>query len=83
MEQSERIRDPEHETASRQTGRGILACLARMKAERRRAVTLYLQGHSVPESSRILGWNRKRTENLVFRGLMDLRQCLIKKGLRP
>lgn len=83
VEQSERVRDPEREVTSRQTGRAIANCLSLVKAARKRAVTLYLQGSSVPESARILGWDRKRTENLVFRGLMDLRQCLTKKGIRP
>ena len=83
VEQSESVRDPEDEAAARETGRAIADCLTKMKQERRWAVTLYLQGHSVPESSRALGWKRKRTENLVYRGLMDLRQCLMKKGIRP
>ena len=83
VEQTEMVHDPERETASRQTGRAIADCLSLMKAERKRAVALYLQGSSVPESSRTLGWNRKRTENLVFRGLADLRQCLMRKGVRP
>jgi RNA polymerase sigma-70 factor (ECF subfamily) len=83
VEQSESVRDPEHEAAARETGRAIADCLAKMKQERQWSVTLYLQGHSVPESSRTLGWSRKRTENLVYRGLMDLRQCLMKKGIRP
>ncbi len=82
VEQSKRVRDPEQQASSRQAGRAIQNCLSRLKVERKRAVTLYLQGSSVPESSRILGWKRKRTENLVFRGLVDLRQCLIKKGIR-
>ena len=30
---------------------------------------LYLQGHSVPDTARLLGWAAKRTENLVYRGL--------------
>jgi RNA polymerase sigma-70 factor (ECF subfamily) len=46
-------------------------------------VTLYLQGHSVPDAARILDWPAKRTENLVYRGLADLRACLSNKGLRP
>lgn len=83
VEQTEMVLDPERQTASRQKGRAIADCLARMKTERKRAVTLYLQGSSVPESSGILGWNRKRTENLVFRGLADLRQCLMQKGVQP
>jgi RNA polymerase sigma-70 factor (ECF subfamily) len=73
--------DPERRAASREIGRGIQDCLSRLKRERRLAVTLYLQGHSVPESSRLLDWSAKRTENLVYRGLADLRECLTSKGL--
>jgi RNA polymerase sigma-70 factor, ECF subfamily len=75
--------DPERVTASREIGRGILHCLTQMNRERRLAVTLYLQGHSVPDASRILDWSPKRTENLVYRGLADLRECLLSKGMRP
>lgn len=75
--------DPERITASRQIGRGIRACLRAMKNERRLAVTLHLQGHSVSEAARVLDWTFKRTENLVYRGLSDLRTCLTAKGLRP
>jgi RNA polymerase sigma-70 factor (ECF subfamily) len=75
--------DPERIAASNQIGRGIQDCLAQMSEERRLAVTLYLQGHTVPEASRILDWTAKRTENLVYRGLADLRECLMLKGMRP
>jgi RNA polymerase sigma-70 factor (ECF subfamily) len=54
-----------------------------MKRERRLAVTLHLQGHTVPEAARILDWAAKQTENLVYRGLADLRACLMAKGIRP
>jgi RNA polymerase sigma-70 factor (ECF subfamily) len=74
--------DPERLTASREIGRGIQDCLSRMNRDRRLAVTLYLLGHSVPEASRVLDWAVKRTENLVYRGLADLRECLISKGMR-
>lgn len=74
--------DPERLTASREIGRGIQDCLSRMSRERRQAVTLYLLGHSVPEASRVLDWPVKRTENLVYRGLADLRDCLVSKGIR-
>ena len=74
--------DPERIAASREIGRGISDCLSRMSRERRLAVTLYLQGHSVPEASRVLDWSAKRTENLVYRGLADLRDCLRAKGLQ-
>ena len=75
--------DPESHASNRQIGLAIRACLAATNRDRRLAVMLYLQGHSVPEAARILGWDVKRTENLVYRGLADLRQCLLNKGHRP
>jgi RNA polymerase sigma-70 factor (ECF subfamily) len=75
--------DPERTAVSLEIGRGIQACLAHMKRERRLAVTLHLQGHTVTEAARILEWPFKRTENLIYRGLADLRACLRCKGLQP
>jgi RNA polymerase sigma-70 factor (ECF subfamily) len=75
--------DPERTTASREVGRGIRGCLKAMKRERRLAVILHLQGHSVREAARLLDWAFKRTENLVYRGLADLRACLQSKGMTP
>lgn len=75
--------DPERSAAAEEIGRGIRECLAAMRRERRLAVTLHLQGHSVPEAARLLDWSAKRTENLVYRGLADLRDCLTGKGLSP
>lgn len=71
---------PERLSAARQLGREIHDCLTRMVPPRRRAVALYLQGHSGPESARLMGWTPKRTNNLVYRGLDDLRRCLTGKG---
>ena len=75
--------DPERITASAEIGQNIQGCLARLPRDRRLAVTLYLQGHSVAEAARILDWPQKRTENLVYRGLADLRVCLTCKGIEP
>ena len=75
--------NPERTAASKEIGRGIQACLAAMKRERRLATTLHLQGHTVPEAARILDWAVKQTENLVYRGLADLRKCLLARGIRP
>jgi RNA polymerase sigma-70 factor, ECF subfamily len=77
------VDDPERQAAGREIGRGIQSCLLRMKRERRLAVTLYLQGHNVADAARILEWNVKRTENLTYRGLVDLRACLKSKGMEP
>src|SRR5436305_5634496 len=74
--------DPERASAGREAGRAIRDCLGRMVPPRRHAVTLNLQGHSVPEIGRLLGWTAKKAENLVYRGMSDLRGCLGEKGIR-
>jgi RNA polymerase sigma-70 factor (ECF subfamily) len=73
--------DPERASAGREAGRAIRDCLGRMVPPRRHAVTLNLQGHSVPEIGKLLGWTAKKAENLVYRGMSDLRGCLGEKGI--
>lgn len=73
--------DPERASASREVGRAIRDCLGAMVKPRRMAVTLNLQGHSVPDIGKLLGWTGKKAENLVYRGMADLRGCLESKGL--
>ena len=75
--------DPEQDASLRELGSAVRECLLSMNGDRRLAVALHIQGHSVPEAARILGWATKRTENLVYRGLADLRQCLLGKGHAP
>jgi RNA polymerase sigma-70 factor (ECF subfamily) len=58
----------------------IRDCLSGIVAPRRRAVSLHLLGHSVPEIARLCTWPPKRADNLVYRGLADLRDCLRSKG---
>lgn len=81
--QESRLPDPDSAARGREIGRGVRGCLAAMKEERRVALTLRLLGHSVPEAARLLGWANKRTENLIYRGLANLRACLAAKGLKP
>jgi RNA polymerase sigma-70 factor (ECF subfamily) len=75
--------DPERQRSAREIAEGIRGCLARLVRPRRLAVMLHLQGHSVRDASGLLGWSAKRVENLVYRGLGDLRRCLAAKGLKP
>ena len=75
--------DPEQQRWGREIGSAIRQCLARMLRQRRLAVTLHLLGHTLAESSRLLGCEVKRVDNLVYRGLADLRGCLSSKGLVP
>ena len=74
--------DPERAAAGREAGRAIRGCLAVMIRPRRLAVTLYLQGHGTAAVGNLLGWAPKKAENLIYRGLADLRECLAKKGIQ-
>jgi RNA polymerase sigma-70 factor (ECF subfamily) len=73
--------DPERNAAARQAGRAIRDCLSGLVRPRQMAVTLNLQGHSVPDIGKLLGWTTKKAENLVYRGMADLRGCLDAKGV--
>lgn len=75
--------DPERYSAGRQLGRAIRDCLKTLVRPRSLAVVLHLQGHSVPEVGRLMRWTLKRAENLVYRGLADLRGCLERRGIAP
>lgn len=75
--------DPERGAFGRELGRGLRACLAGLVEARRRASTLHLLGHGTLEVARLLGWEAKKAENAIYRGLADLRLCLEKKGFAP
>ncbi len=74
---------PESLAVSGELTRGIRQCLEAMAAPRRHAVALRLLGHTVREVAALLRWSYKRAENLVYRGLGDLKRCLSARGLAP
>ncbi len=80
FEVSSPIADPERDTSSRELGLAIQDCVRRLIPSRRRAITLSLMGRKNREIASLMGWNPKRTENLVTRGRAQLRQCLESKG---
>jgi RNA polymerase sigma-70 factor (ECF subfamily) len=75
--------DPEERVSARELADGVARCLQALVRPRRLAVTLHLQGHSVPEIASLLRWGTKQAENLTYRGLENLRACLKAKGLAP
>lgn len=75
--------DPEQAAASREIGLAIVDCLGGVIESRRRPVLLKLYGFGLTETARLLGLERKRVDNLLYRGLADLRRCLQGKGIRP
>lgn len=78
-----RTDSPEIHSRSLEVGRAIQDCLGRLVEARRRAVTAYLLGHTVPETARLLGWTVTKAENLVYRGLEQLRSCLKNRQVTP
>jgi len=51
-------------------------CVQRLEERRRMAVTLHLSGLRIPEVARVANWTVKTAENLIYRGLDDLRALL-------
>ena len=74
--------NPERQTFSREVRDAVAGCLARLVPSRRRAVTLHLLGHSVDEIGALLECRYKQADNLVYRGMSDLRACLKKRGVK-
>ncbi|KIG15192.1 RNA polymerase sigma-70 factor, group 3 [Enhygromyxa salina] len=74
---------PDGAVAASEVSAALRSCLGALHEDRRRAVVLHLQGHTVAETGGLLGWTRKRAENLIYRGLADLRRCLGNKGYAP
>jgi RNA polymerase sigma-70 factor (ECF subfamily) len=72
--------DPERLLRGQQAGEALRACLGALAPSRRRPVTLFLLGHSLVDIAERLGMPVKRTDNLVYRGIADMRRCLRAKG---
>ncbi len=73
---------PEAIAAGRELERKVEAALGKLVENRRAAVELHLQGLSVPEVARLMGWTDPKARKLVYRGLEDLRRGLREKGIR-
>ena len=73
--------NPEHPALAREKRDAIVKCLTALGRPRRRAVTLHLLGHSVAEISKLLECRHKQAENLVYRGVGNLRDCLRRSGV--
>ena len=70
-------RTPEDAATSAEVRRALDAALRSLSADRHTAVVLRLAGHSVPEIGRSQQWTTKRAENLVYRGMAEVRQRLV------
>ena len=75
--------DPEKRAESGAVGKAVRVCLSGLRDARRRAVVLRLMGHGVREIATLLDWSYKRAENLVRRGMEQLKNCLEERGFHP
>ena len=73
-------RGPLQAAVSGDLARALNGCLRRLKENRRLIVGFHLLGHTLAESAELSGWDGKKVQNLLYRGLADLRQCLSAKG---
>jgi len=74
---------PERRRAAGEVRLAIEEGLKTLPEDRRRAVALYLLGHSLKESADILGWTPKRVDNQRYKGLTALRSFLTEQGHEP
>ena len=74
--QTEQLPGVERGTPGPEARSELLDCLGALHDRRRTAVTLHLEGFRTGEVAAALGWTEKQAENLVYRGLADLRDCL-------
>ncbi len=76
-------RSPEDQAVLGQIRIALRDCLAALAVARQDAITLYLLGHTIRESSERLGITNKQADNKIYRGLASLRDCLRRKGVQP
>jgi RNA polymerase sigma factor (sigma-70 family) len=72
--------DPERQTRLARIRDALDRCMAHLAVPRRRAVVLFLQGHSAREAASLLSLEQRAAENLIFRGRAELRTCLEASG---
>lgn len=74
---------PDDAMISGETVRAIEEALGDIAGNRRAVVRMYLKGYAREEIATLLGWSEAKTRNLLYRGLDDLRQRLIVRGIHP
>ncbi len=75
--------DPGERTEGRELVSQILQAVAELPETRRVPVRMHLAGYSRTEIGEALGWSEPKTRNLIYRGLADLRERLLARGVGP
>jgi RNA polymerase sigma factor (sigma-70 family) len=73
---------PYHCLAGKEQAALVEECVASLASDRQRAVRAHLSGFDVQEIMAMHGWPYQKARNLVARGMAELREALLQKGIR-
>jgi RNA polymerase sigma-70 factor (ECF subfamily) len=73
--------DPHGVLEGSEVAEQVTRALDTIPASRRPVVKMYLAGHPREEIAELMGWTEGKTRNLLYRGLADLRERLMARGV--
>lgn len=73
---------PYQSLAGKEQAAQVEECVASLAADRQRAVRAHLSGFDVQEIMAMHGWPYQKARNLIARGMAELREALLQKGIR-
>ncbi len=72
---------PDADVEAASLGIVVRAGVESLGLARRTVVKLHLEGYRRDEIEALLGWSEAKTRNLLYRGLSDLREYLVARGI--
>ena len=73
---------PYQSLAGKEQAAQVEECVEALASDRQRAVRAHLSGFDVQEIMAMHGWPYQKARNLVARGMAELREALLQKGIR-
>lgn len=73
---------PDQELAASDLATEVARALETIPASRRPVVRMHLTGYAREEIAALMGWTEAKTRNLLYRGLADLRERLMQRGVQ-
>lgn len=75
------VTGPEEELAESELAEQIVQVVEAIAPTRRPVVRMHLAGYRREEIAELLGWTEAKTRNLLYRGLADVREGLLERGI--
>jgi RNA polymerase sigma-70 factor (ECF subfamily) len=72
---------PDRELEGSELAAEVSRAIETIPASRRPVVRMYLAGYPREEIADLMGWTEAKTRNLLYRGLADLRERLVARGI--